>query len=79
MNTYRMKNHKALLFFFFSMLISAQAQQDLKVGLILSGIDYYSAGMAYGLETFAGPLELTAAYSPQFGRLLFHVNIGWQF
>jgi NTE family protein len=43
------------------------------------GIDYYSAGMAYGLETFAGPIELTAAYSPQFSRLLFHVNIGWQF
>jgi NTE family protein len=43
------------------------------------GIDYYSAGVAYGLETFAGPIELTAAYSPQFSRLLFHVNIGWQF
>ena len=43
------------------------------------GIDYYSAGIAYGLETFAGPIELTAAYSPQFSKLLFHVNIGWQF
>jgi len=43
------------------------------------GIDYYSAGIAYGMETFAGPIELTAAYSPQFSKLLFHVNIGWQF
>jgi len=68
-----MKKYKAFLFFFFSMIICAQAQQDLKVGLILS------AGIAYGMETFAGPIELTAAYSPQFSKLLFHVNIGWQF
>lgn len=50
-----------------------------KTGQWKRDIDYYSAGMAYGLETFAGPIELTAAYSPQFSRLLFHVNIGWQF
>ena len=32
-----MRNLKLLLLFFFSTVISAQAQQDLKVGLILSG------------------------------------------
>ena len=37
MNTYTMRNLKLLLLFFFSTVISAQAQQDLKVGLILSG------------------------------------------
>ena len=42
-------------------------------------IDYFSGGIAYGLETFAGPIELTAAYSPQYRRVLFHVNLGWQF
>ena len=63
------------------MLISAQAQQDLKVGLILSGggaKGIAHVGVLKEIER-AGPLELTAAYSPQFGRLLFHVNIGWQF
>ena len=63
------------------MMLNAGIVSDdiFKTGQWKSGIDYYSAGVAYGLETFAGPLELTAAYSPQFGRLLFHVNIGWQF
>lgn len=50
-----------------------------KTGQWKRGIDYYSAGIAYGLETFAGPIEFTTAYSPQFSRLLLHVNIGWQF
>jgi NTE family protein len=50
-----------------------------KTGQWKRGIDYYSAGITYGLETFAGPIEFTTAYSPQFSRLLLHVNIGWQF
>jgi len=32
-----------------------------------------------GLDTFAGPLECMAAYSPQYDKLLYHVSIGWRF
>lgn len=41
--------------------------------------DYFGSGLAYGLETFAGPIEFTAAYSPQFRKLVYHVNFGWRF
>lgn len=41
--------------------------------------DFFGTGLAYGLETFAGPLEITAAYSPQFGKLLYHASFGWRF
>jgi len=39
----------------------------------------FGSGVAYGLDTFAGPLECMAAYSPQFDKLLYHVSIGWRF
>ena len=39
----------------------------------------FGTGLAYGLNTFAGPLECMAAYSPQFDKLLYHVSIGWRF
>ena len=75
-----MKNLKALLFFF-SMVVCAQVKQDLKAGLILSGGGAKGIAHVGVLKEIkrAGPIELTAAYSPQFSRLLFHVNIGWQF
>ena len=41
--------------------------------------NYFGAGLAYGLNTFAGPLECMAAYSPQFDKLLYHISIGWRF
>lgn len=41
--------------------------------------DYFGAGLAYSLDTFAGPLEFTTAYSPQFGKLIYHVSLGWRF
>lgn len=41
--------------------------------------NYFGTGLAYGLDTFAGPLEFMAAYSPQFNKLLLHVSIGWRF
>lgn len=41
--------------------------------------DYFGVGLAYGLETFAGPVELTSAYSPQYNRMVYHVNFGWRF
>lgn len=41
--------------------------------------DYFGTGLAYGLETFAGPIEFTTAYSPQYGKLIYHVNFGWRF
>ena len=41
--------------------------------------NYFGTGLAYGLNTFAGPLECMAAYSPQFDKLLYHISIGWRF
>ncbi len=41
--------------------------------------NYFGTGLAYGLNTFAGPLEFMTAYSPQFDKLLYHVSIGWRF
>ncbi|NCG04737.1 MAG: patatin [Bacteroidetes bacterium] len=41
--------------------------------------NYFGTGLAYGLNTFAGPLEFMAAYGPQFDKLLYHVSIGWRF
>lgn len=41
--------------------------------------NYFGTGLAYGLDTFAGPLECMAAYSPQYDKLLYHVSIGWRF
>jgi len=41
--------------------------------------DFFGTGLAYGLETFAGPLEITTAYSPQFGKLVYHASFGWRF
>jgi len=41
--------------------------------------DFFGLGLAYGLETFAGPLEITTAYSPQLGKLVYHASFGWRF
>jgi NTE family protein len=41
--------------------------------------NYLGLGLAYGLDTFAGPLECMAAYSPEFNRLVYHVSVGWRF
>lgn len=41
--------------------------------------DYFGMALTYGLESFLGPLAATASYSPQFGRMVYYVNLGWQF
>jgi len=48
-------------------------------GKWVSTPNYFGTGLAYGLDTFAGPLECLAAYSPQYDKLLYHVSIGWRF
>ncbi|MGB1080750.1 MAG: patatin, partial [Flavobacteriaceae bacterium] len=48
-------------------------------GKWVSTPNYFGTGLAYGLDTFAGPLECMAAYSPQYDKLLYHVSIGWRF
>lgn len=41
--------------------------------------DYFGTALAYGLESFLGPIECTASYSPQYRRMVYYVNLGWQF
>ena len=41
--------------------------------------EYFGTALAYGLESFLGPIECTAAYSPQYRRMVYYVNLGWQF
>lgn len=41
--------------------------------------DFFGAGLAYGLETFAGPLQFITAYSPKFGKWVYHASFGWRF
>lgn len=41
--------------------------------------DYFGTALAYGLETFSGPIEFIAAYSPQIKRMAYHISLGWRF
>ena len=41
--------------------------------------DYFGTALAYGLETFSGPVEFIAAYSPQIKRMVYHISLGWRF
>ena len=41
--------------------------------------DFFGTGLAYSLETFAGPVEFITAYSPQLGKLTYLVSFGWRF
>ena len=41
--------------------------------------DFFGVGLAYGLETFVGPLQFITTYSPMFGKLVYHASFGWRF
>ncbi len=81
MTTYTTRPLKHLLFCLLVFSALAQSGEDdiFSSGDWAKKPDYFGTSLAYGLDTFAGPLEFATAYSPQFGKVIYHVSLGWRF
>ena len=45
----------------------------------IDGVDYSGFGLGYGLQTFAGPLQLIYTYSPEANEDVWYVSLGFWF